>query len=328
MCSLSLELSAFRFKHSERTILKAGVSEQDTFFVGVTNQVAAGGLARLYERVVRPARDVYPTSRELMEFAEPVLKVLRGHRHVSGLTVGVALGRYGNAQELSLYLEVTASPDFAVQDLIEGVFRIAHNHFQTDAFVARVLHDDEWADNTRPGLTLLFKEPQRIRALRNLVDTVTGFPGDGWPIDGFTTVATTELPFGWAVGLRYVFLPEISIRWDRMLREQLLLDDTAMDVILLDQAFKIGRLCLALKEHPLIADARLNWFDAIVGGYDDYVELIARLDESRAAPMEGLMTRRAFSELIGLTNQGVLISRIKRLATSPQPIKSFGAVGE
>ncbi len=304
------------------------MSEHDTFFVGVTNQIATGGLARLYERVVRPARDVYPTSRELMEFAEPVLAALRGHDHIHDMKVGVALGRYGKAQELSLYLEVTAAPDFAVQDLVEGVFLIARNHFQTDAFVARVLHDDEWADNTRPGLTVMFNEPQRIGTLRSLVDTVIGFPGEGWPIDGFTTVATPDLPFGWAVGLRYVFLPEISVRWDRALRDELLADETAMDVILLDQATKIGRLCVALREHPLVAEARLNWFDAIVGGHEDYEELIGRLRESRNQPMQGLMTRRAFSELIGLTNQGVMTARTDRLLASAEPIKSFGTVGE
>ena len=291
--------------------------DNDVYFVGITRQTEAGGLGRLRAKVVVPAWRVYPTRRQLAEFAAPLLEILADDDHVVEITSGAVLGRYGASQELSVGLEVIAGQHFAVEQVAATVFRLARDAEQQDAFIARVLPADEWADNTRPGLTVTFKTPQRIGALQPLRDRINRFEGDGWPIDGFTTIPATGDSVGQVSGLRYIFLPEISIRWDMALRRRLAEAEDAMDIILLDQSTKIGRLCRALQDEKMIERAWLNWFDVIVGGLEDYDQLIARL--LAAEPLAGdetSMARKQFSELLGLTNQSVLEQRLAALETA------------
>ncbi len=291
--------------------------DHDVYFVGITRQTETGGLGRLRATVVVPACLVYPTRRQLADFAAPLLAVLAEDDHVVGITSGAVLGRYGSSQELSVGLEVVAGPHFSVQQVAATVFRLARDAEQQDAFIARVLPADEWADNTRPGLTVTFKTPQRIGALQPLRDRINRFEGDGWPIDGFTTIPATGDSVGLVSGLRYIFLPEISIRWDLALRRQLAGAEDAMDIILLDQSAKIGRLCRALEGEAMIERAWLNWFDVIVGGLEDYDDLIARLIAAEpAAGGETSMARKPFSELLGLTNQSVLEQRLGAIAAT------------
>ncbi len=294
--------------------------ERDIYFVGITRQTEAGGLGRLRAPVVVPAWLVYPTRRQLAEFAAPLLEVLAEDDHVLEITSGAVLGRYGASQELSVGLEIVAGPRFAVEQVAATVFRLARDANQQDAFIARVLPADEWADNTRPGITVTFKTPQRIGALQPLRDLINGFAGDGWPIDGFTTIPAVGEGVGLVSGLRYIFLPEISIRWDLALRRRLAEAEDAMDIILLDQSTKIGRLCRTLAADPMIERAWLNWFDVIVGGMEDYEDLVARLLSARPSQTgETSMARKQFSELLGLTNQSVLEQRLKAVECSLPP---------
>ena len=292
--------------------------DNDVYFVGITRQTETGGLGRLRAKVVMPAWQVYPTRRQLADFAAPLLEVLAEDDHVVEIASGAVLGRYGASQELSVGLEIVAGPHFAVEQVAATVFHLAREAAQQDAFIARVLPADEWADNTRPGLTVTFKTPQRIGALQPLRDRINGFEGDGWPVDGFTTIPAVGERVGLVSGLRYIFLPEISIRWDLALRRQLAEAEDAMDIILLDQSTKIGRLCRALRDEEMVERAWLNWFDVIVGGLEDYGGLIDRL---RAAdPVAGdetSMARKQFSELLGLTNQSVLEQRLRLIEAAP-----------
>ena len=296
--------------------------DNDIYFVGITRQTETGGLGRLRMPVVVPAWQVYPTRRQLADFAAPLLGILAEDDHVVEITSGAVLGRYGTSQELSVGLEIVAGPHFAVEQVAATVFRLARDAIQQDAFIARVLPADEWADNTRPGLTVTFKTPQRIGSLQPLRDRINGFAGDGWPIDGFTTIpAVGGESVGLVSGLRYIFLPEISIRWDLALRRQLTDAEDAMDIILLDQSAKIGRLCRALESDPLVERAWLNWFDVIVGGLEDYDDLIARLLASRPVIAdETSMARKQFSELLDLTNQSVLEQRLRAIETGAATI--------
>ncbi|CCB66692.1 hypothetical protein [Hyphomicrobium sp. MC1] len=290
------------------------VSAQDTYFVGVSPQRAAGGLARLVARDghVLPASRVYPNRADFTKFVHPIVEVLKCDAHVDAVALGLVLGRYGISQELSVGLELQAGGGFNAAALVTSVFRQARWAGQTDAFVARALPADEWTDNARPSLTIRFCEPQRIAALGPLRDRVTQFPGDGWPIDGFTTIPVGSETIGMVQGLRYIFLPEISIRWDMALRARLAEDPEEIDIILLDQAGKIGRMCRELSTMPMVADARLQWFDVIVGGNEDYditIATLAREITARSA-VETSMTRKPFSEILNLCSVGVLRQRL------------------
>lgn len=282
----------------------------DDYFVGITKQQHAGGIARLGSAVVRPAHKVYPSAAEVVALGRPMLTLLGETEGVKHCRVGAVLGRYGRSLELSLGLDFSVGREFQALRLAAALFRLAREHGQTDAFIARRLHEDEWVENSRPSLTVLFKEPQPIRNLSGLIETIGTFPGDGWPIDGFTTIAAENQSVAWVSGLRYIFLPEISIRWDQSLRRRVTSEEYGMDIILLDQATKIGRLCQELNRMPMIAEARLNWSDVIVGGIEDYDSLIARLIALPDTPAAGLMCHRAFSEQLNLTNQEVLSQRI------------------
>jgi hypothetical protein len=292
----------------------SSADEVDHYFVGLTQQSSAGGLARLrgYGTLTLPASRVYPMGTRFREFVQPIARLLHGDQTVREVIMRPVLGRYGISQELSVGLEVRAAPGFNAAALAASVFHQAHAAAQTDSFIGRVLPPDEWTDNARPGLTVLFKEPRRIASTTDLVRQIIEFPGDGWAIDGFTTIPAADSRIGIVQGLRYIFLPEISIRWDLALRERLRADEEEIEVILLDQATRIGRLCQHLLQDPSVALARLNWFDVIVAGIEDYQDVIVQLARERGARAANpqSMTRKAFSEILHLTSAGVLHKRL------------------
>jgi hypothetical protein len=297
--------------------------ESHHYFVGLTQQSATGGLARLREHGAPTLRacDVYPVGGSFHEFTRPMRDLLQGDANVRETVLRPILGRYGISRELSVGLEVHAEDEFNAAALAAIVFRQALSARQIDAFVGRVLAADEWTDNSRPGLTVLFKEPQRLSSLNSLLHRIAEFPGDGWPIDGFSTIPAQEGRIGSAHGLRYVFLPEISIRWDQALRDQLSQAPDEIDIILLDQATKIGRLCRSLAQDPLIAEARLNWFDVMVAGIEDYqstIDVLAQEREARKASSTS-MSRKPFSEILALTNANVLQKRLATFESSATP---------
>ncbi|NLP62644.1 hypothetical protein [Paraburkholderia sacchari] len=293
------------------------VDHTDHYFVGLTQQSSAGGLARLrgHGVVTLPASRVYPVGARFDEFVQPLLRLLNGDDHVREIVLRPVLGRYGVSQELSVGLEVKAAAGFNAAALAAGVFRLAQAAAQIDAFVGRVLSPGEWTDNARPGLTVLFKEPRRIADTTDLVRQIIDFPGDGWPIDGFTTIPSAERRIGLVQGLRYIFLPEISVRWDRDLRQRLSANDEEIDVILLDQATRIGRMCKVLLQDASIEAAWLSWFDVMVAGIEDYQELIAVLaaEQGARAADPGSMARKAFSAILRLTSLGVFQKRLTHI---------------
>jgi hypothetical protein len=292
----------------------------DHYFVGLTQQATAGGLARLRGHDARtiPASHVYPVGPRFKDFVQPLITLLNHDPQVREIILRPVLGRYGASQELSVGLEVKAAIGFDAAALAARVFSLAHAAAQTDAFVGRVLPPGEWTDNARPGLTVMFREPTRIADTVELVRRIVEFPGEGWAIDGFTMIPSAHSRIGIVQGLRYIFLPEISIRWDLGLRERLGADDDEIDVILLDQATRIGRLCKELQQDPTIDAAWLSWFDIMVAGIEDYrdvIEILAAEQGARIADPTS-MTRMAFSEILQLTSSGVLQKRLEHLGVA------------
>lgn len=295
----------------------ASIDRADHYFVGLTLQSSAGGLARLRgcDATTLPASLVYPQSRHLSDFVKPIMRQIHDDGHARQILMRPVLGQYGISRELSVGLEIEAAHGFNATALAASVFRQARVARQTDAFVGRVLQPDEWSDNARPGLTVKLKTPRHISAITQLVRQIVEFPGDGWAIDGFTTIPAADGRIGMVQGLRYLFLPEISIRWDARLRQKLSSSDTEVELMLLDQATRIGRLCAALQNNPDIAAAHLNWFDVIVAGMEDYEHLIAQLrirPQTHAVGRQS-MTHKAFSEILGLTSAIVLRNRLRMI---------------
>jgi hypothetical protein len=289
----------------------------DHYFVGLTQQASAGGLARLrgHGATTIPASRVYPVGARFKAFVHPLVTLLSDDERVRDIVLRPVLGRYGSSQELSVGLEVKAAVGFDAAALAAAVFSLADAAAQTDAFVGRVLPPGEWTDNARPGLTVMFREPRRIADTVELVRQIVEFPGEGWAIDGFTMIPSVHSRIGIVQGLRYIFLPEISIRWDVDLRDRLGSDEHEIDVILLDQATRIGRLCKELQQNPTISAAWLSWFDIMVAGIEDYREVIGVLKAEQGARIVDpkSMTRMVFSEILQLTSSGVLQKRLEQL---------------
>lgn len=289
----------------------------DTYFIGMTCQREVGGLARLRDGIAKPACDVYPRVDRVMEFAEPLVSMLQQSEHVVMYTCLPVLGTYGCSRELSVGLELIAKRSYDIRPFAAEVFRQAHANAQMDAFVARELGPGEWTDNTRPGMKVLFEEPRRVSSLSSFVDYIMSFKstlGDSWPIDGYTTIAAPDRSVGWVAGLRYTFLPEISIRWDMALRELLVGDEHATEIALLDQATMIGLLCRELEKLSFVASAESNWYDVIVGGEEDFSDIIERLGEGDVSLLDPTsMSHKPFSECLGITNQKVIRARVRAM---------------
>lgn len=298
------------------------------YFIGLTPQTATGGLSRLAMggAPILPARAVYPSREQFDRLIAPIKTLLDADHDVLEAVAKPVLGRYGVSQEISVGLDILARPSFDPMELTIEVFRQARRAGQIDAFVGRSLAADEWCDNARPGLSVQFSSPQRIASLQRFKHELNQFQDIGWPIDGFTLKASGQGRFGWVAGLRYVFLPEISVRWDQALADRLAEDDLEIDIILLDQATRIGRLCQTLGREPTIADARLHWFDVIVAGCEDYNEMIDQLERNGHAVQraDDSMTRRPFSEILDLTNQLAVRRRLPNLDKQTNPPLSRG----
>ena len=181
-----------------------------------------------------------------------------------------ALGKYGTSQEIALSVDLAGLRGFDPSALVRCVFSLATEHRQIDAFVGRLLEGEEWADNARPTLVLTLKTPRRLTQLNPLLQQISQFDYPGLPIDGFTTIPAAELGIGWAAGLRYVFSPEISMRWNPEMRRLALREPARIEELLIDQAMKIGKLCQHLHRLPQVALAALRWCDVVVGGIEDY----------------------------------------------------------
>lgn len=289
----------------------------DTYFIGTTCQREVGGLARLRDGIAKPACDVYPRVDRVMEFAEPLVSLLRQSEHVIMYTCVPVLGTYGCSREVSVGLELLCEREYDIRPFAAEVFRQAHHNEQMDAFVARELGPGEWTDNTRPGMKVLFEEPRRVSSLSSFIDYIMSFKstlGESWPIDGYTTIAAPDRTVGWVAGLRYTFLPEISIRWDLALRELLLGDEHATEIALLDQATMIGLLCRELEKLSFVESATSNWYDVIVGGEEDFDNIIERLSEEDVPLLEqGSMSHKPFSECLGITNEKVIKDRVRAM---------------
>jgi len=239
--------------------------------------------------------------------AERELRITRlleaiGLAQFSGRQMGRLSG--GMKQKLGLCCALIHDPDLLLLDEpTTGVDPLSRRQFWELV---------DGIKRARPGLTVMFKVPTRIADTVELVRQIVGFPGEGWAIDGFTMIPSADSRIGIVQGLRYIFLPEISVRWDAGLRERLGANESEIDVILLDQATRIGRLCKLLVQDETIEAAWLSWFDIMVAGIEDYREVIATLMAEQGARTADpkSMTRMAFSEILELTSASVLQKRL------------------
>lgn len=306
--------------NDQRPLPLTPAEEAHHYFVGLSPQTDIGGLARIrgYGVKTLPASAVYPRSSEFHHFMHPIISHLNTDPSVREITLRSVLGRYGTSQELSVGLEVRASTGFDVASFAAATFRQAQVARQTDAFVCRRLKPGEWTDNARPGLTLLFNQPRRINEIQGVVHTIMDFPGEGWPIDGFTTIPGPVQSLGSILGIRYVFFPEISLRWDIDLRLKLLRDVEEVDVVLIDQSNKIGRLTRELRANKSIAEARLDWFDVIVAGMEDYAGIVTRLMRCSGIAVSSArtMARAPLSEMLELDSACVIGKRLSTIDLS------------
>ena len=86
----------------------------DHYFVGLTQQISAGGLARLrgHGAPTMPASVVYPVGARFRHFVGPLVTLLTSDARVREVVLRPVLGRYGSSQELSVGLEVKAEAGF------------------------------------------------------------------------------------------------------------------------------------------------------------------------------------------------------------------------
>lgn len=287
------------------------------YFIGFSPQRHTGGLARIARADTRGAAASYPT-RAVIELAlDPLQRQFQGHPQVREFHAASALGKYGASQEIALSVDLAGLRRFDPAALAHCVFTLAAEHRQIDAFVARLLEGEEWTDNARPTLVLMLKEPQKLGQLAPLLQRITGFDYPGVPIDGFTTIPAAGCGIGWAAGLRYVFLPEISLRWNRPMRRLALTQPERIEELLIDQAMKIGKLCQHLHTLPEVALATLRWCDVVVGGIEDYAAL---RQVTPAAPQEDfpLLSARYM-----LSTQQALQRRARLLEAAEGPVDAL-----
>jgi len=288
------------------------------YFIGFSPQRHTGGLARLDGADIRAAAASYP-SRALIDLAlAPLQRQFRQHPQVAEFHAASALGKYGASQEIALSVDLAAGPGFDPAALAHCVFTLAAEHRQIDAFVARLLEGEEWTDNARPTLVLLLKTPQRLAQLGPLLQHITGFDYAGVPIDGFTTIPAAGHGIGWAAGLRYVFLPEISLRWNRPMRRLALAEPERIEELLIDQAMKIGKLCQHLHTLPEVALATLRWCDVVVGGQEDYAAL------RQVTPAPPAQEFALLSARYGLSTQQALQRRARLLEAADTDASASG----
>ena len=213
-----------------------------------------------------------PEQKTVLDAQKRIQNVLKADDGVLAYRVMQTSGLYGNEVEASFDTEIVADKGkFDPEELIKELASISKKNQQWDIFVSRVIGVNEESANARPGVEIYFRTPQDMA---KIMPTLERFTSRGQ--DGFTLAVDPRAEDGTNqyIGVRLQYVPEISMRWDEDLRQELLAPG-GLERVLKEKAELLEDITADVAMMDGVAHAAVANYDTVVIGkenYNDYIE--------------------------------------------------------
>jgi hypothetical protein len=212
-----------------------------------------------------------PQQKTVLDAQKRIQAVLNKDEGVLAYRVMQTSGLYGNEVEASFDTEIVVDKgQFNPEELIKELASISKKNKQWDIFVSRVVGVNEESKNARPGVEIYFKTPQDMAKIMPVLDRFTSKGQDGFTlaVDPRAEDGTNQY-----IGVRLQYVPEISMRWDEDLRQELLAPG-GLEKVLKDKAELLENIAADVSVMDGVAHAAVANYDTVVIGkenYDDYI---------------------------------------------------------
>ena len=201
-----------------------------------------------------------------------ITRLLSKDEGVLAFRVKQTAGLYGGEVEESFDTEIVVDKGkFDPTDLIKGLSRISKENNQWDIFVSKVVDPTEETNlNARPGVEIYFKTPQDMA---NIMPILERFTSRGQ--DGFTLAVDPRVDDGTEqyMGVRLQYVPEISMRWDEDLRQQLLVP-AELNKVIDEKRELLNDIVSDVADMDGVAYASMVDYDTVVIGKENYSDYI------------------------------------------------------
>lgn len=211
-----------------------------------------------------------------------VMETLAREPGVVSARVVPTKGLYGGTVEDSFDTEWTVESDnYDPSMTIATIAAVAKDNNQYDIFVSEVLKPESENKNARPGVEIYFKTKEALSAAMPFLDQFTSRG-----VDGFTMAVDPRSKNldGEYIGVRLQYVPEISMRWDEDLRQQLL-QPGEIERVLLEKMQQLNDITEEVRRMEGVAYANTFLYDTIVIGkenYDAYTDRAASARDRKA----------------------------------------------
>ena len=199
-----------------------------------------------------------------------VLAMLTGDPSVVAARVLPTYGLYGGVVEQSFDTEWTvAKGQHDPSMVLAEIAKLASENGQYDMFVSRVVGPKENNPNARPGVEIYFKSKRDLQAAMPVLKEFTSRGQDG-----FTMAVDPRAKGGENfIGVRLQYVPEISMRWDEGLREELMAPG-GIEKALAEKELALRMIAADVSKMEGVAHAAAQRYDTVVVGKENYDEYI------------------------------------------------------
>ncbi len=208
-----------------------------------------------------------------------VMSMLVGDDTVLAARVLPTYGLYGGTIEASFDTEWTAQKGKHDPTMVMAeIAKLAQENNQWDIFVSRVVQPGEDNPNARPGVEIYFRDRKSLDQAMPVLERFTSRGQDGFTMAVDPRAKRKGLDDQEFIGVRLQYVPEISMRWDDTLRDEILKPGAA-DKILGEKRQLLHEIAREVRSMDGVAFAAMQQYDTVVVGKESYDEYIDRATE-------------------------------------------------
>jgi hypothetical protein len=208
-----------------------------------------------------------------------VLSILVGDDSVVAARVMPTSGLYGGTVEASFDTEWTATKGQHDPSMVMAeIARIAEENNQYDIFVSKVLGPKDDSANARPGVEIYFKSQRDLATAMPILEKFTSRGQDGFTMAVDPRVTPKGVTGESFIGVRLQYVPEISMRWDEDLRDELLAPG-GIERAIQEKRELLNDIAAEVRGMDGVAFAAMQNYDTVVVGKENYREYIDRIAE-------------------------------------------------
>jgi Large polyvalent protein associated domain 38/ADP-Ribosyltransferase in polyvalent proteins len=214
----------------------------------------------------KPAKDT------VVQAQNQVSRLLSKDPGVLAFRVEQTAGLYGGEVEDSFDTEVVVDKGkFDPTELVKKLATISKENNQWDIFVSKVVDPKAETNlNARPGVEIYFKTPQDMAKIMPILQRFTSRGQDGFTLAVDPRVNEGSEQY---MGVRLQYVPEISMRWDDDLRQQLLVP-SELKKVMDEKRELLNDIIADVADMDGVAYASMVDYDTVVIGKENYSDYI------------------------------------------------------